>query len=236
MVELDDVTLGYKGRGELIAHACARFEASQLTALVGRNGTGKSTLLRAMAGLNDAYGGRIMVDGKPLGELSPRERARLIAFVNTRRVSVAKMTCSAVVATGRAPYTDWMGRLSAADSRIVDDSLAMVGMDDFANREIDTLSDGECQRVMIARALAQSTPVVLLDEPTSFLDIPNRIELCELLCSLTRDHGKCIVFSTHELELALSFADRVALVAECSLTVDAPAAMAERLADWRIRK
>ena len=122
------------------------------------------------------------------------------------------MTARELVALGRAPYTDWMGRLTAEDNAAVERAIEVVGIAELADRYIDTLSDGECQRVMIARALAQQTPVILLDEPTAFLDMPNRYELCTLLRRIAHDQGKCIVFSTHELDIALSLADNIALV------------------------
>jgi iron complex transport system ATP-binding protein len=116
------------------------------------------------------------------------------------------------VALGRAPYTNWIGRLQAVDREIVADALAKVGMSDFARKTMDRMSDGECQRVMIARALAQQTPVILLDEPTAFLDMPNRYELCRLLQRLAHDEQKAIIFSTHELDIASKMCDAIALI------------------------
>ncbi len=173
--------------------------------MLGRNGTGKSTLLRALAGLDGRRGGRVLLDGRDLDRIAPPQLAATVAFVTTERVRIANLRCRDVVALGRAPYTNWIGRMQAEDA-------AVVGMDGYAGRTMDTMSDGECQRVMIARALAQQTPIILLDEPTSFLDLPNRYELCTLLRRLARDEGKCILFSTHELDIALSLCDSVALI------------------------
>ncbi|MBR0360506.1 MAG: ABC transporter ATP-binding protein, partial [Clostridia bacterium] len=117
-----------------------------------------------------------------------------------------------LVAIGRSPYTNWMGHLTAADEEAVMRAMTIAGVAHMADRRVDTMSDGECQRVMIARALAQDTRVILLDEPTAFLDLPNRYELCTLLSRLAHDEGKCIIFSTHELDIALSLADSIALV------------------------
>ncbi len=211
MIRIEDLTLGYGDR-TLLERVSAHLPAGTLTALIGRNGTGKSTLLRALAGLGERRGGRIRLDGKELDELDPQRLARTAAFVTTERVRIAHLRCRDVVALGRAPYTDWIGRLGAEDAAAVARALAAVGMTDYADRTMDRMSDGECQRVMIARALAQQTPVILLDEPTSFLDLPNRCELCALLARLAREEGKCILFSTHELDIALSLADRVALI------------------------
>ena len=211
MIRLENLTLAYGSR-TLIRDVTAAMPRGRLTALVGRNGTGKSTLLRAIAGLGEAAAGRILLDGRAVESLSPAETAATVALVTTDKVRIADLRCRDVVALGRAPYTNWIGRMQAADREIVERSLALVGMEDYADKTMDRMSDGECQRVMIARALAQQTPIILLDEPTSFLDLPNRYELCTLLRRLARDEGKCILFSTHELDIALSLCDSVALI------------------------
>lgn len=211
MIELQNFSIGYRGN-TLVSCDTARFTPGTLTALIGRNGTGKSTLLRAIAGLSQNYTGTIAIDSRPLKELSPRELAHTVAFVSTARIRPANLPCSDVVALGRSPYTGWSGSLSAADRRAVSEALAMVDMADYATRFIDTLSDGEYQRIMIARAIAQDTHSVLLDEPTSFLDLPNRYALCRLLAELAHKHHKTILFSTHELDLALEMTDEIAFI------------------------
>ena len=138
--------------------------------------------------------------------------ARRIAFVNTERVDADALSVHDLVAIGRSPYTDWRGRLSADDEAMVERAMKVAGISAMAERRVETLSDGECQRVMIARALAQDTHAILLDEPTSFLDLPNRYELCTLLRRLAHEESKCVIFSTHELDIALSLADSIALV------------------------
>lgn len=211
MIQLHDFSIGYNHR-PLIENATVGIAGSRLTALIGRNGSGKSTLLRALAGLNHEYTGQIIIDGKPLKTISSHQMARTIAFVSTERVRISHLRCEDVVALGRAPYTNWIGRLQETDRRIVNDSLAAVGMADYASRTMDTMSDGECQRIMIARALAQNTPVILLDEPTSFLDLTNRFELCALLADLAHNSHKCILFSTHELRTAIDLCDDLAII------------------------
>lgn len=211
MIRIEHLTLGY-GRRTLLSDVSAAIPAGSLTALLGRNGTGKSTLLRALVGLGPRRGGTIRLDGRALDGLTPRRLAECAALVTTERVRIPDLRCRDVVALGRAPYTDWIGRLRGEDAAAVDRALAQVGMADYADRTMDRMSDGECQRVMIARALAQQTPIVLLDEPTSFLDLPNRYELCTLLSRLAREEGKCILFSTHELDIALALCDSVALI------------------------
>lgn len=211
MIEFRNFSIAYGAR-KLLDGVSAIVGDGCLTALIGRNGAGKSTLLRAVAGLNRNFSGEIIVNGRSLSKMPPGRLARNLAFVSTERTRIPNLRCRDVVALGRAPYTDWLGRLSPADSAIVDDSLAAVGMSGYAECTMDKMSDGECQRVMIARALAQSTPVILLDEPTSFLDLPNRYGLCSLLSGLAHKAGKCIFFSTHELDIALSLCDSVALL------------------------
>lgn len=211
MIRLDKISIGYGDR-ILLSDVSSRFERGRFTALIGRNGTGKSTLLRAVAGLERPLGGSIEIDGRRLERLAGGEAARLVAFVATDKVRIANLRCEDLVALGRAPYTNWIGRMQQIDRRIVAESLEMVGMSAFASKSMDTLSDGECQRVMIARALAQQTPVILLDEPTAFLDMPNRYELCSLLRTLAHDSGKTILFSTHELDIATTMCDDIALI------------------------
>ncbi len=211
MIQLSDFSIGYGSR-TLLERVNTSFGKGQLTALIGRNGSGKSTLLRAIAGLNRHYTGDILIDGMDIRSLSPGNLAKSLAFVTTERTRIHNLRCEDVVAIGRAPYTNWIGRMQDIDRTIVLDAIRSVGMESYARRTMDTMSDGECQRIMIARALAQDTPVILLDEPTSFLDMPNRYELVSLLRSLAHDKGKCILFSTHELDVAMRMCDSIALV------------------------
>lgn len=211
MIELRNFSVGY-GDCTLLSDVNTSIGDGKLTALIGRNGSGKSTLLRAIAGLCPHYKGQILLNGNLSTGLSPERLAKNLAFVSTERTRIPNLRCRDVVAIGRAPYTNWIGRLKKEDREIVEQSLQSVGMAAFADKTMDKMSDGECQRVMIARALVQSTPVILLDEPTSFLDLPNRYELCSLLSDLAHNQGKCIMFSTHELDIALSLCDNIALI------------------------
>lgn len=222
MIELRHLTIA-PGSCTLLADASASLAKGGLCALVGRNGCGKSTLLRCLCGLSKPRGGEIITGGRRVGDLSPRELAMTMAYVSTERIRVRSLTCRDIVAMGRAPYTNWIGRMQQADRQIVDEALATVGMADFATRNLTTLSDGECQRVMIGRAIAQSTPLIILDEPTSFLDMPGRYELATLLRRLTSEQGKTIIFSTHELDIASRLTDRVWLIADEKI-IDIPSA------------
>lgn len=218
MIRLDNIRLSYGDR-TLIHSATGRIRSGELTALVGRNGSGKSTLLRTLASLQPIVEGRILLGERNITTLSPADMARTIAFVTTEKVRISNLCCRDVVALGRAPYTNWIGRLQEQDEQQVMHALAAVGMSDYATKSMDRMSDGECQRIMIARALAQATPIILLDEPTAFLDMPNRYELCSLLRRLAHEEHKCILFSTHELDIALELCDSVALISPPSLHI-----------------
>ena len=211
MIRFQSLSLGYGSR-ILIDSLSATVKRGELTALVGRNGTGKSTLLRAITGLGERKGGDILLGDKSIDSLSTTELATMVAFVTTDKVRIANLRCRDVVALGRAPYTNWIGRMQEQDEEIVMRSMELVGMSDYADKTMDRMSDGECQRIMIARALAQQTPIILLDEPTAFLDMPNRYELCTLLQRLAHEEQKCILFSTHELDIALALCDSIALI------------------------
>ena len=218
MIRFENLTLGY-GNRTLIESLTAQIKGGELTALVGRNGTGKSTLLRAIVGLGERMGGDILLAGKPIDMLSTAYLATTVAFVTTDKVRIANLRCRDVVALGRAPYTNWIGRMQEQDEEIVMRSMELVGMESYADKTMDRMSDGECQRIMIARALAQQTPIILLDEPTAFLDMPNRYELCTLLQHLAHEEQKCILFSTHELDIALALCDSIALISPPQLHV-----------------
>ena len=224
MIELCDFSIGYAEK-RLLDKVDASFKRGQLTALIGRNGTGKSTLLRAIAGLNHNYCGKILLDGHCIANMRTPEKARQLAFVTTERTRIANLRCEDVVAIGRAPYTNWIGSLTDEDREIVQESLRLVGMEAFGEKNVSTLSDGECQRVMIARSLAQDTPVILLDEPTAFLDLPNKYEIVLLLRSLAREQGKTILFSTHDLNVALELCDPIVMIDQGKFLYGSPQEM-----------
>ncbi len=221
MIKFENIEIGYPQKS-LIKDANIEIAKGELVALIGRNGAGKSTLLRAIGALQLPISGDIYIGGAAVASLSPLERARAVSFVTTERVRVANLRCQDVVSLGRAPYTNWLGRMQSSDKEIVMESLTAVGMELFASRSIESLSDGELQRVMIARALAQQTPVVLLDEPTAFLDMPSRFELFKLLRELCQKGGKSIIFSTHELDLAMRGADKLLIVDQPNLHLITP--------------
>ena len=211
MIRLDNISLSYGSR-TILRDVSLHLAKGEFCALIGRNGAGKSTLLRALTA-ND----NTLIEGTPLGKLSPEKIAQKVAIVTTERIRIENLLVEDLVAMGRAPYTNWVGHLQEIDCEIVSKAIEAVGMSSFAKRDTSSLSDGELQRAMIARAIAQQTPIILLDEPTAFLDIPTRFEVCRLLADLAHKEGKTILFSTHDVDAALPVCDNFAIIDNGSL-------------------
>ena len=205
---LQSLSIGYSHK-VIAADINAQIKGGELTCLIGRNGTGKSTLMRTLAGFLKPLGGSALLDGHDVGRLSPAERSHLISVVLTDRVDIDGMRVKDLVSVGRQPYTGFFGKMSSNDEEVVNKAIADVGMTDFAGRQVNSLSDGERQKVMIAKALAQQTPVILLDEPTAFLDYPSKKEMFQMLAQLCHEQGKAVLVSTHDLDIALPIADSV---------------------------
>ena len=210
MIQLEDLSIRF-GERILLENISVSFFDNKLTAFIGRNGSGKSTLMKAICGLNENYSGKILINGENIKSIPRQKLASRISYVNTQRPRIANLRCREIVALGRSPYTNWHGKLTDSDKKIIDHSLEEVGMSEYKDRYYNTLSDGESQKIMIARAIAQDTSIILLDEPTSFLDLPSRYELVDLLKRLTIEKGKTIIFSTHELNIAIKFSDYISL-------------------------
>ena len=187
-------------------------QAGELVCLIGPNGSGKSTLLRTLTGLQKPLSGNTLIDGKEISKLKQREKALLISLVLTERVDIENATVYNIVSLGRHPHSNWWGNISTEEDRIIREAIEMVHLDHKMFHNINELSDGERQRAMIAKALAQDTPIIMLDEPTAHLDLPNRVEIMLLLHRLAHKTDKAILLSTHELDLALQAADRIWLL------------------------
>ena len=225
-LQLNRVSIGYRTPGDphiIQSDLTLTAREGELIALIGKNGCGKSTLLRSIASLQPIFSGSILLNGNEIHSLTPRKRARLLSVVLTGQEPVASFTVRELIAIGRDPYTGWLGSLTDEDREVIDRAIAMTSLMGFGERNIHELSDGERQRVFIARALAQDTPLILLDEPTSHLDLPNRIHILLLLQKLARETGKTIFISTHELETAMQVADKLWLMEkEKGIVVGAP--------------
>lgn len=215
-LRIENLSIGYafkKKEHKVVAQdICATLYYGEFTCLLGPNGVGKSTLLRTLSAFQPKLAGNIYLEGKEISDYQEKELSKLIGVVLTEKVAVHNMTVMELVSTGRSPYTNFWGKLSTKDLDIVHESIHLVGISNLANRLVETLSDGERQKAMIAKALAQQTPIILLDEPTAFLDFPSKVEIMQLLHRLSRKINKTILLSTHDLELALQIADKVWLV------------------------
>ncbi len=183
-----------------------------MIAIIGPNGCGKSTLLRTLAGLQKPLLGDIYVDNEKINKKSIQEKSKLISLVLTDPVRVGGLSVFDMVSMGRFPYTNWLGNLTAIDKEKIEEAICLMKLEEFRNRSLSELSDGERQRVMIAKALVQDTPIILLDEPTAHLDLNNRIEIITLLRSISTNTSKSIILSTHELDLALKLTNKIWLM------------------------
>ncbi len=206
----------------LLPPLTANAKKGEMVALVGKNGIGKSTLLRTIAGLQPSLGGEITYGGKSIREYSRNDLARTIGYISTEIVNVSNMRVYDLVALGRFPYTNWLGKIDSDNHAIIDDAIKMTGMSALSSRLVSELSDGERQKAMIARILAQDTGILVMDEPTAFLDIGSKFEILHLMHLLSQNSGKTIVFSTHDLNVAMSQADKVWLLADDRLVEGAP--------------
>ena len=227
-MQLEKLTIGY-GNYVVQRELTLNVPRGQMICVLGTNGCGKSTLLRTLAGIQPALGGACMMpDGRTINELSEREKAQNVAIVLTERLSTDNTTVEDVVAMGRYPYSGWLGTLNDSDRHIIDKALEQTEVLSKRKCFFNELSDGEKQRVLISKALAQETPYIFLDEPTAHLDLPNRIKTLLLLRELAHKADKAVVISTHELDLALQTADLIWLMKpKAGVVVGTPESLVE---------
>lgn len=214
-IRLRDLSIGYPDKHNtkrVAEHLNASIHSGELTCLLGTNGVGKSTLLRTLSAFQPPLGGTIDLLDRPLSTYDDRQLATVIGVVLTEKSDIRNMTVEELVGLGRSPYTGFWGTLKESDRRIVHEAIARVRIEPLTQRMVHTLSDGERQKVMIAKALAQETPIIFLDEPTAFLDFPSKVEVMQLLHNLTHTLQKTVFMSTHDLELALQIADKIWLM------------------------
>ena len=214
-IQLIDLGIGYQtkqGVKSVAEQINGTIRSGELTCLLGANGVGKSTLLRTLSAFQPKTAGEIIIEGRELATYTDKELSRRIGVVLTEKPDVRNMSVRELVSLGRSPYTGFWGTYSKEDLQIVDEAIALVGIEALSQRMVHTLSDGERQKVMIAKALAQQTPVIYLDEPTAFLDYPSKVEVLQLLRRISRSAGKIIFLSTHDVELALQLADTIWLM------------------------
>jgi cobalamin transport system ATP-binding protein len=216
MLKIDSLTVAY---GDKVVLQDISFEvgAGEILALIGPNGAGKSTLIRAATGVVPVQSGRMSVEGRDLADLSPAQRAKILAVVPQARQLGGAFSVEQAVMMGRTPYLNWLGQEGEADRAAVRLALQQTCLDGFADRQIANLSGGEQQRVLLARALAQSTPVLLLDEPTNHLDLQHQTNLLSLVRNLAKEKNLAVLMALHDLNLVSFFADKVALLVEGEL-------------------
>lgn len=225
-IQIKDLSIGYpvkQGAQFIASNLNAVIYSGELTCLLGANGAGKSTLLRTLSGFQPKLAGEIAIFGKPIESYSGKELSQTIGIVLTEKVDVRDMTVRDLISLGRNPYTGFWGKLNDEDEISINEAIAYLKIEELSDRSIHTLSDGERQKVMIAKALAQETPIIYLDEPTAFLDFSSKVEIMRFLHFLAVQSGKTVFLSTHDLELALQIADRLWLMdKQKGLTVGTP--------------
>ncbi len=221
LFHIQDLTIGYN-KNAVVKNITTAFLPGEMICLIGRNGEGKSTLIKTFCKLLPSLSGSIEINGKDLSNINDKEFANLISVVLTSKISIPNISVKEFIAFGRYPYTNWIGKITNADEKLIDAAIEMCGVKKLEHRNFDSLSDGEKQKVNIARAIAQNTPIIILDEPTAHLDLVNNIEIFRLLKSLTKEQNKTIILSTHYIELALQLADKIGVINHQTCYIETP--------------
>lgn len=203
VLKASNLSIGYRAESPVFSAIDFSVMQGEVIALVGINGSGKSTLLRTLAGLQSPLAGALTMDGIEINQLNAAERAARISIVLTERISIDHITVKGFIALGRLPFSNWLGAISEKDNEVIMQTMAILQIAHLQDRTFNELSDGEKQRVSIARALAQETQLIILDEPTAFLDFKAKHTVLQLLQNIARQFHKTILFSTHDLEAAL---------------------------------
>jgi iron complex transport system ATP-binding protein len=226
IISLNGASIGYKGKANSMKVVKSGISVyalkGELVALIGGNGVGKSTLLRTIAGFQPSAGGEVLIRGEQVNAYREKELALIMSFVSTEIIRVPNLSVFDLVSLGRYPYTNWFGKLLDEDRLIVEEAIKSVGLQGYENRMVNYISDGERQKAMIARTLAQDTDVIVLDEPTAFLDLSNKYEIVHILHQLASEKGKTILFSTHDLTTAITESDRIWLMLDESVEQGSP--------------
>lgn len=225
ILRTENLQIGYdtKKQKNVIASAISiSLDAGKLIALIGANGIGKSTLLRTLTGMQQPLSGTVFLNGAPISKLSPSDLAQQLSIVLTDKLPESNLTVFELVALGRQPYTNWVGKLTSEDILKVNEALDLTQISFLSDKKHYEISDGQLQKVMVARALAQDTPLIILDEPTTHLDLLHKVSLLKLLKKLAVETNKSILFSTHDLDLALQLSDEMIVMNRDLLIQDTP--------------
>ncbi len=220
-----NLSIGYKskhGKNCLAENLNLNLKAGQLISLVGANGIGKSTLLRTLTGIQQPLTGNVILKGKDIHSFHPLELAQNLSLVLTEKLPPSNLTVFELIALGRQPYTNWLGKLTSEDTVKVNQAIALTHIEHLTDKKHHEISDGQLQIVLIARALAQDTPLIVLDEPTTHLDLFHKVSVFKLLKKLSQETNKCILFSTHDIDLAIQLSDEMIVMTEGKVEQDQP--------------
>ena len=226
---IKNVSIGYK-KGPIVENINLDLTCNEFVAIVGVNGIGKSTLIRTIGNMQTSLVGSISINGKNTETFRPSELASSVSLVLTEPIASKNLSVLELIALGRQPYTNWIGTLSEQDKFKIEDAVATLDLEELRHRKCFELSDGQLQRVMIARALAQDTPIILLDEPTTHLDLYHKVQILKILKSIAHDSGKTVVFTSHEIEMALQLCDKMLLLDGKTNPFGSPGELIERKA------
>ena len=225
ILSTSNLSIGYPSKKEAIVIAKNlnfNLQQGKLVALIGANGIGKSTLLRTLCGIQKPIFGSVLLNDKDIQKYEPRALAQNLSLVLTDKLPPSNLTVFELVALGRQPYTNWFGKLSKADLKKVNQAIELTQIQHLSNKKHHEISDGQLQKVLIARALAQDTPLIILDEPTTHLDLLHKVSVFKLLKKLSEATNKCILFSTHDIDLAIQLSDEMIVMTENEVVKDQP--------------
>lgn len=221
----ENLSIGYTSKKETVTIAenlNLNLQEGKLMALIGANGIGKSTLLRTITGIQKPLQGTVFLNDKKITSYEPLALAQNLSMVLTEKLPPSNLTVFELVALGRQPYTNWIGTLSDSDIKIVQDAIELTQIGHLSQKKHYEISDGQLQKVLIARALAQDTPLIILDEPTTHLDLLHKVSLLKLLKKLTQETQKCILFSTHDIDMAIQLSDEMIVMTSETVVQDEP--------------
>ena len=224
-IQTQNLSIGYKSKSETITIAQninLGLEKGKLIALIGENGIGKSTLLKTLTGIIPPLSGEITLLNKPLQSYKPLDLAQELSIVLTEKLPPSNLTVYEIIALGRQPYTNWLGTLSEEDKTKIDEAISLTEIQHLVHKKYDEISDGQLQIALIARALAQDTSIIILDEPTTHLDLVHKATLLKLLQKLTHETGKTILYSTHDIDLAIQMTDEMIVFTPIQIVQDQP--------------
>ncbi|MDO4728308.1 MAG: ABC transporter ATP-binding protein [Bacteroidota bacterium] len=223
LLEAKSLAIGYTAeqkRSIIHNDISLSFQKGVFTSILGANGVGKSTLIKTLTGFIPPLQGEVLIEGKELSTYNLVQLSQKMSIVLTEKLPPSNLTVKEILALARQPYTNWLGRLTAEDKQLIDYSVEQVQLKELLNKKYYQLSDGQFQKVMIARALVQDTPIIILDEPTTYLDLQNKFAIFEILLGLKKNSNKCIILSTHDLDLALEYSERLVVMTSNQIVSD----------------